>query len=162
MRRSPAVLLALLVLCLGVGALGGAITATSVTTWYTTLMKPSFNPPDWVFGPVWTTLYVTIAIAGWRVWRTGRLHASRGHRSVTIALWVWGAQLALNLGWSLVFFGARMPGLALAEIILLWIAVAVTISLFWHIDRLAGALLTPYLAWVSFATLLNAAIWWMN
>ncbi len=159
------VLLAFLILCLAVGALGGAVTATSVTTWYTTLAKPAFNPPDWVFAPVWTTLYVMIGVAAWRVWRSGR-----GPHTVpadlacaaTVALWVWGVQLALNLGWSLVFFGARMPGVALAEIIGLFLAVAVTTWLFWRIDRWAGVLLMPYLAWVGFATLLNAAIWRLN
>ena len=162
MRRSPSVLLAFVILCLGVGAIGGAVTTTSVTTWYTTLETPAFTPPDWVFAPVWTTLYVTIAVAAWRVWRAGRRHSLLAHRAVVVALWAWGAQLALNLGWSLVFFGARMPGLALAEIALLWISIALTIVLFWRIDRLAGALLAPYLAWVSFAALLNAAIWRLN
>lgn len=145
-----------LVLCLLVAAVGGAVTATSVGTWYAALAKPAFNPPDWIFGPVWTVLYLMIAVAGWRVWRWRERPGAR------LALGAWGVQLALNLGWSFLFFGARLIGAALVEIVVLLAAILATAALFWRIDRLAGWLLVPYLAWVGFATVLNAALWRLN
>jgi tryptophan-rich sensory protein len=154
--RSLAALAVFVVLCFAVAAVGGAVTATSVGTWYAGLAKPPFNPPDWVFGPVWTVLYLMIAVAGWRVWRR------RGEAGAGLALGAWGVQLALNLGWSLLFFGARMIGLALAEIAILLAAILVTATLFWRIDRLAGALFVPYTLWVAFATVLNASLWRLN
>lgn len=147
---------AFLAICFVVSALGGLITASSVASWYPTLAKPPFNPPDWLFAPVWTALYLMMAIAGWRVWR--RL----GWRDGRKALIVYSAQLALNLGWSAAFFGLRMPGMALLVIVLLLAAIVTTTRLFWSADRLAGALFLPYVAWVSFATALNAAIWLLN
>jgi tryptophan-rich sensory protein len=156
-RKSDiAVLGGLVVLCLVVAALGGAVTASSVDTWYVALAKPAFNPPGWVFGPVWTVLYLLMAFAAWRVWRLGAASEAR------VALGAWGIQLALNLCWSFIFFGARMIGVALAEIIVLLAAILVTAILFWRIDRLAGALLVPYAAWVAFAVVLNAALWRLN
>jgi tryptophan-rich sensory protein len=143
-------------LCLAIGAVGGAVTSASVGSWYAELEKPAFNPPDAVFGPVWTVLYLMMAFAAWRVWR---LRALAGART---ALGAWALQLALNLCWSLVFFGMRMPGAALAEIAALLAAIVLTLVLFWRLDRLAGALLVPYAAWVGFAALLNAAIWQLN
>ncbi len=143
-------------LCAAVSIVGGAVTATSVTTWYQALEKPVFNPPDWLFPIVWTILYLMIAIAGWRVWRRAPIAATRP------ALAVFAVQLALNLGWSFLFFGFQRIGLALAEIVILWLAIAATAVLFWRIDRWAGALLAPYLAWVAYATALNAALWVLN
>lgn len=154
--RDAAALLGFVVLCFAVAAAGGAVTATSVGTWYAGLAKPAFNPPDWVFGPVWTVLYVMMAVAAWRVWRR---RAAPGARP---ALGAWAVQLALNLSWSFVFFGARMPGAALAEIAALLAAIVATLVLFRRIERLAGALLVPYVAWVAFAAVLNAAIWALN
>jgi len=154
--RDAVVLLGFVALCLAVAAAGGAVTASSVGTWYAGLAKPSFNPPDWVFGPVWTALYLMMAVAGWRVWRR------RGVSGVRPALGVWTLQLVLNLCWSLVFFGARLIGAALVEIAVLFAAILVTALLFWRIDRVAGALLVPYAAWVAFAALLNAALWRLN
>jgi tryptophan-rich sensory protein len=150
-----AALAGFILLCLLVAAVGGAVTASSVGTWYQGLAKPSFNPPDWVFGPVWTTLYILMAIAAWRVWR---LELAR--RRPALALWA--LQLALNLCWSFVFFGARAIGPALAEIVVLLAAILATLVLFWRLDRLAGALLVPYAAWVAFAAVLNAALWRLN
>jgi tryptophan-rich sensory protein len=138
-----------------VSALGGWATSTSVGTWYQALAKPAFNPPDWIFAPVWSALYAMIAIAGWRAWR-------RGGEDLRGALMVYAVQLALNLSWSFVFFGARSIGGALAVIPALFAAIVVNAVLFWRIDRTAGALLVPYAAWVAFATLLNAAIWRLN
>jgi tryptophan-rich sensory protein len=134
------------------------VTASSVGTWYAGLAKPSFNPPNWVFGPVWTALYLMMAVAGWRVWRRRGADARLAMR----ALGAWALQLALNLCWSLVFFGARLIGAALVEIAVLFAAIVVTALLFWRIDRVAGALLIPYAAWVAFAALLNAALWRLN
>ncbi len=138
-----------------VAAVGGAATATSVTTWYPSLVKPPFNPPDWVFGPVWTVLYIMMAVASWRVWCSDK--PGRGPALVAYAL-----QLVLNLGWSLIFFGLQQPGLAFIEIIALVAMVALTLQRFWKIDQVAAVMLAPYLAWISFATILNAAIWMLN
>lgn len=154
--RDAAALVGFIVLCLAVAATGGAVTASSVGTWYAGLAKPAFNPPNWVFGPVWTTLYVLMAVAAWRVWRR------RGEPGARPALGAWALQLALNLGWSFLFFGAQAIGAALAEIALLLAAIVATATLFWRIDRPAGALFVPYIAWVSFATALNAALWRLN
>ena len=142
---------------LAVGGLSGYATARGVADWYPTLTKPSFNPPAWVFGPAWTLLYIMMGVAAFLVWRKG-LDAD----GVRIALTVFAVQLALNGLWSILFFGMRAPGLALAEIILLWIAIAITTVLFWRVTPTAGALLLPYLGWVSFATVLNASLWWLN
>ena len=154
--RDFVTLFGFIALCLAVAAIGGAVTASSVGTWYAGLTKPAFNPPDWIFGPVWTALYLMTAVAAWRVWRT------QGPAGARAALGAWAVQLALNLGWSFLFFGARMIGAALIEIVLLLAAILATLVCFWRIDRLAGVLLVPYAAWVGFATLLNAALWRLN
>jgi tryptophan-rich sensory protein len=142
---------------LAIGGLSGFATADGVSSWYPTLVKPSFNPPAWVFGPVWTVLYITMGVAAFLVWRQGL--ATGG---VRLALSVFAVQLALNGLWSILFFGMQSPGLALAEIVVLWLAIGATIVLFWRVTALAGALMVPYFLWVSFATLLNASIWWLN
>jgi tryptophan-rich sensory protein len=145
-----------LVLCLALSAIGGWITAQSVGSWYQTLQKPVFNPPDWVFAPVWTLLYLMIALAGWRVWRRVGLSGARA------GMVAYSAQLALNLAWSFLFFGGRMIGVALAEIMLLLAVICVNAALFRRIDRVAGWLLVPYAAWVAFACVLNLALWRLN
>jgi tryptophan-rich sensory protein len=139
-------------LCLLVAAVGGLATSAD-TAWYRELDKPRWNPPSWVFGPVWTTLYVLMGIAVWRVWR-------REPKGPAVALF--GVQLALNLAWSFIFFRAREIDLAFAEIVVLWTFIAATIVAFRRIDRAAASLMLPYLAWVSFAALLNATIARMN
>ena len=149
-------LAAFIALCLGISALGGWVTAGSVGTWYAAFAKPAFNPPAWVFAPVWTALYLMIAVAGWRVWRR------RGFAGARAAMSVYALQLALNLGWSILFFGGRMIGAALAEIALLLAAIVVNAALFWRIERAAALLLLPYAAWVAFAMVLNAALWRLN
>lgn len=149
-------LVAFVSLCLGISAIGGWITAESVDTWYRTLQKPVFNPPDRVFAPVWTVLYLMIAVAGWRVWRAPGLADARS------AMAAYAVQLALNLGWSFLFFGGRVIGVALTEIVLLFAAIIVNAVLFWRIDRVAGWLLVPYAAWVAFAGVLNLALWRLN
>ena len=143
-------------LCAAVSVIGGAVTATSVDTWYQALEKPAFNPPDWLFPVVWTALYIMIAVAGWRVWRSAPLDVTRR------ALAVFAVQLALNLAWSFVFFGFQSIGLALVEIVVLWLAIAANTILFWRLDRWAGAFLVPYLVWVAYAAVLNAALWLLN
>ncbi len=144
-----------LAVCFVVAGLCGAATATSLGTWYQSLAKPSFNPPDWVFGPVWTTLYILIAISGWRVWRKVGFSDRQ-------AFAVYGAQLVLNLLWSVIFFGFRQPAVAMVELIIFWIAIAANMILFARHDRTAALLLAPYILWVSFAGVLNAAIVYLN
>ncbi len=155
-RRDIAGLVGFLLLSLGVSALGGLATSTSVGGWYRALEKPPFNPPDWVFAPVWTALFVLMAVAAWRIWRRP---ASRLRSQALLAYCV---QLALNLLWSVLFFGLQTIGTALADIAALLTAIIVTLGLFWQLDRLAGILLLPYLAWVTFATVLNASLWILN
>ncbi len=157
-RRSNGLLAAAIsiALALAAGGIGGFATASSVATWYTGLEKPAFNPPNGVFAPVWTLLYILMALAAWRVWR--RVGFSAGRATLTL----YGAQLILNLAWSLIFFGLRQPGFALVEVVVLLAAVAATTLAFWRIDRPAGAMMIPYLAWVSFASLLNFEIWRLN
>ncbi len=139
-----------------VSGVGGAITATSVSNWYQTLERSVLSPPDWVFGPVWTTLFIFMAVAGWRVWRQ---KASQARKQ---ALFVYGLQLALNLLWSFLFFGLQQIGWSLAEIVVLLLVILVNTVLFWRLDRLAGALFVPYAAWVSYATILTGTLWLLN
>lgn len=121
--------------------------------WYAALEKPAWNPPAWVFGPAWTLLYTLMAIAAWLVWKRDGWQRP---------LWLYFTQLALNAAWTPIFFGARQPGWALLEIILLWIAILLTMVAFLRVSRPAGWLLAPYLAWVTFATALNFTLWRMN
>jgi tryptophan-rich sensory protein len=146
-----------LMLPLGVGALSGIATSGSVRDWYPGLTKPPFNPPPWVFGPVWTVLYVMMGVAFYLVWREGLQRSG-----VRAAMVLFLIQLALNGLWSLLFFGLASPGLALVDIGVLWALIALTVVASWRVVPLAGVLLLPYLAWVSFAAVLNASIWWLN
>jgi tryptophan-rich sensory protein len=134
-----------------VGALGSVPTARAIPTWYSGLNKPGWNPPDGVFGPVWTTLYALMGVAVVLVRRAPAAGRDRAQA-------VFGLQLALNLAWSLVFFGGRSVRGGLAVIALLWVSILATVAAFWRINRAAALLLVPYLAWVSFASLLNAEI----
>jgi len=143
-------------LCLLVSAAGGAVTALSVDTWYQALAKPSFNPPDWVFAPVWTILYCLMGVSGWRVWRHRASQATRG------ALALFALQLFFNFAWSVLFFGLQRIELALIDIVILFVAIVANMILFWRIERLATLLLAPYAAWVAFATILNVSIWLLN
>jgi benzodiazapine receptor len=149
-------LVVFLAICLGISGIGGAVTATSVGSWYQDLQKPSFNPPDEVFAPVWTALYVMIAVAGWRVWRAAGLRAAR------TAFLLYAVQLTLNLTWSFLFFGFRLIGAALIEVVIHLLAILANTILSWRHDRLAGLLLVPYGTWVAFAAVLNAALWRLN
>lgn len=125
-------------------------------SWYDSLAKPAWTPPDWLFGPVWTLLYCMIAVSGWLVWRETGLKGAR------LAFAVFALQLVLNGLWSWLFFGLHRPDLALVDIVLLEMTILCLIVLFWPISRLAAVLLVPYLAWVAFATALNGAIWQLN
>jgi tryptophan-rich sensory protein len=147
----PLVLSTFLAMVLGGGLLIGFLTAPG--DWYAGLAKPSFNPPNWLFAPVWTVLYVLIAVAGWRTFERNR--AGRPMR-------LWWAQLALNFLWSPVFFGAHRIGLAFAVILLLVAIVLAFIAASWRNDRVAAWLFAPYAAWVSFASVLNGSIWLLN
>lgn len=149
-------LLVILIVCLGAGGLGAIATTPEIDGWFRTIAKPSWNPPDWIFGPVWTTLYVMMAISAWLVWRPA------GFKAAATPLTLFILQLALNVVWSWIFFSLHRPGWAFAEIILLWTAILATLIAFWQQSRWAGWLLVPYLAWVSFASLLNFTIWRLN
>ena len=137
-------------------AIGGAATASSVREWYPLLNKPSWNPPGWIFGPVWTVLYLMMSVAAWRIWRRRALPGAR------YALTLFFVQLALNALWSLLFFGLRRPDLALAEIVALWICLVLIQREFWRLDRTAGWLWLPYVCWVTFAAGLNTVIVALN
>ncbi|WP_243370396.1 TspO/MBR family protein [Microvirga solisilvae] len=140
-----------------VSVAGGLVTRAKIPTWYAGLEKPSFNPPNWVFGPVWTTLYALMAYALWRILS---LPKSTPGRTGAVALFF--VQLALNSAWSFAFFGAQSPLMGLVVIATLIVAILATIVAFWKLDRIAAWLLVPYLAWVSYATLLNGSIWQLN
>jgi tryptophan-rich sensory protein len=154
LRNRWLVLLGFLALCLATGFVAGIATRSSISDWYPALLKPDWTPPNRVFAPVWTVLYVMMAVAAWLVWRTGR--------DTRPAMILFFSQLALNFAWSFLFFGARSPGLGLAGVAMMWIAVLATTIVFWRIARPAGLLFLPYLLWTSFAGLLNLAIWRLN
>jgi len=143
-------------ICFAVSAIGGRWTATEIPTWYRTLIRPSIAPPNWVFGPVWTLLYALMAIAAW----TAGQSSPSPLRTWGLALFV--VQLALNLAWSWIFFHRHAVGEAVVEIVLLWAAIAATTVLFGRVAPLAAWLMAPYLAWVSFAAVLNVAFWRLN
>ncbi len=124
--------------------------------WYATLAKPAWNPPGWLFGPVWTALYLMMAVAAWMVWRRGGWRAQRGPLTLYLTQW------ALNALWTPLFFGLHRPDWAFAEILILLLAILATLAAFWRVKPLAGALLIPYTVWTGFATLLNYTIWRMN
>ena len=147
----------LVVLCVTVGYLSGLVTRESILTWYVTLNKPSFNPPNWVFAPVWTLLYIMMGVAAGMIWTS-----NSDEQTTKKALGFFAIQLGLNALWSYLFFGLHNPLLALIEIILLWLMIFETYNLFKKIHKTAGFLMLPYLVWVSFATILNASIWWLN
>ena len=144
--------------CLPIGYLSGMVTQESVKTWFPTLVKPVFNPPSWVFFPVWTILYIMIGVSGGMIW--SKLESNQ--EAVKKAFGIFVIQLALNALWSYLFFVLHNPLLAFIEIILLWLMISETYNQFKKIDKVAANLLIPYLAWVSFALVLNGSIWWLN
>ena len=141
---------------LGIGDIAGVFTAQSIPEWYATLNKPSFNPPNWLFGPVWTTLYLLIGISFFLIWKI----APSKERNV--AIFVFLIQLLLNFGWSFFFFYFKMIGFALVEISLLWMSIVIMLILFYKVRPVAAYINIPYFLWVSFATVLNAAYYFLN
>jgi benzodiazapine receptor len=154
--RHAFALIGWLALCFTVAGISGAFSAKAIPTWYASLVKPSFNPPSQVFGPVWTVLYTMMAVSVWMVWK------SPASRARMRALVLFCVQLALNFTWSGLFFVGHQIGAALVEIVLLWLAILATMVVFLAVRRDAAWLMIPYLAWVSFAGFLNWAIWKLN
>jgi benzodiazapine receptor len=150
-------MMASITICLFAGFLGSYFTAPAIPDWYALLIKPSFAPPNWVFFPVWTTLFVMMGISAYLVWRKGL-----DEKIVKTALVIFGVQLVLNVLWSAVFFGLRSPLAGLIEIIFLWISILFTILNFTKVSRTAAYLLIPYILWVSFAAIVNFSIWRLN
>ncbi|MDH7510733.1 MAG: tryptophan-rich sensory protein [Methanolinea sp.] len=155
--RSPVRLLAAILVSNLAGVIGSVFTVTGPGSWYASIVKPSFNPPGYLFGPVWTTLYILMGISLYLVWMEGL-----SGKKVTWAVIVFAIQLCLNTLWSILFFGLRSPFLGLVEIVVLWVFIAVTIVLFYRISRPAAYLLVPYILWVTFASFLTYTIWTLN
>ena len=155
MKKSLQILVAVII-CQAAGLIGAFFTMPAIDTWYDTLIKPEFNPPSWVFGPVWTMLYTFMGIAVYLIWK------SEKSKLRTVALTLFATQLALNSLWSILFFGMQNPGLAFGEILILWAAIVATIVSFVRIDRGATYLMIPYLLWTSFAVILNGALFALN
>ena len=144
--------------CVAIGYISGEVTRDSTDTWYPTLEKPVFNPPSWLFAPVWTTLYVMMGLAAGLVWH--KIDVQK--ETVRKGLLFFAIQLALNALWSILFFGLQNPLLALIEIVVLWLMIYETFVQFNKVSKIAGYLFIPYLLWVTFAFVLNASIWWLN
>jgi benzodiazapine receptor len=151
--RQALVLVGWAVLCFAAASMGAFFEPGE---WYGALKKPDWNPPGWIFGPVWTALYMMMAVAAWLVWR----HGGWGQQRKPLIVFL--VQLALNALWTPLFFGLHWPGVAFAEIVLLWLAIAATIVVFHPVSRPAMLLLVPYLTWVSFAAALNFTLWRLN
>jgi tryptophan-rich sensory protein len=143
--------------CLLAGFVGSVATMPSIPTWYASLQKPAFNPPNWIFGPVWTTLFIMMGVAAFLVWDKGL-----EKKEVRVALAIFGIQLLLNVFWSVLFFGMQSPLYAFIDIIALWASILATIIYFYKISATAGYLLIPYILWVSFASILNLSIAILN
>jgi len=146
-----------IIVCQLTGVLGSIFTRPAIPTWYATLKKPSFTPPDGVFSPVWITLFVLMGIAAFLVWNKGL-----SDQRVKIALSIFVVQLILNVLWSVMFFGLRSPLVGLIEIVVLWVVILLSILYFLKVSNIAGILLVPYILWVSFAAVLNFSIWRLN
>jgi translocator protein len=155
-RESWVSLVPFVVVCFTAAGIGSLFTSNSVNTWYTQLRKPEWTPPNWIFGPAWTTLYLMMAISAWLVWRSSDSYSAR------FALALFAIQLVLNTMWSIVFFGLHEVGPAFGEILLLWMMIIATAVAFLPFSLLAAWLLIPYIVWVAFASYLNFRIWQMN
>ncbi len=139
------------------GLVGGFFTASSVAVWYAGLIKPSFSPPNWVFGPVWIILYFLMGVSAYFIWQK-----IEQNKVAISALWLFWIHLFFNASWSIVFFGMQNPGLAFVNLIIIWIMIVVLMIKFWKINRCSTYLLIPYFLWVSFAGILNYFIWFLN
>jgi len=146
-----------ILVCQLAGIVGSLFTSPAISTWYTQLQKPSFNPPNWIFAPVWTLLFLLMGISFYLVWNKGL-----EDKKAKVALFIFAFQLVLNIFWSFLFFGLRFPLCAFIEIIILWLAILITIISFYRISKTAGLLLLPYIFWVSFAAILNFFLWQLN
>jgi len=155
-RRNFVKFISAIVVCQVAGLIGSIFTTSSVNDWYTTIQKPSFNPPNWIFAPVWTTLFLMMGISLYLIL------IKRLDRKVKLGLLLFGIQLFLNILWSFFFFGLKNPLFGFIEIIILWISIAITMYQFWKIDKRSSYLLLPYLLWVTFAAVLNFYIWKLN
>jgi len=155
--RSAALLVVCIAIPLAIGLIGSVLTVPEITGWYAGLHKPAFNPPSWVFGPVWTLLYILMGISLWLI-----VTDTAGGGPVRLAVLLFAAQLIANLGWSILFFSMHLPFVALTEVIILFVLIAATIFAFRRINKTAGWLLAPYLCWTGFASILTAMIWLLN
>lgn len=149
--------IALIIICNGLGSIGTLATQDNLTGWYSQIIKPSFNPPNWIFGPVWTLLFTLMGIALYLI-----LESKKNKKIIQVAVSVFIVQFIFNIVWSFLFFGAKNPGLAFIDIILLLLFIVLTLLKFEKIDKRSGYLLIPYLFWVSFASILNLSIWLLN
>jgi tryptophan-rich sensory protein len=156
------VLLAFIIACQLAGIAGSVFTTPAIGSWYVTLEKPWFTPPNWLFAPVWTTLYTLMGIALYLVYRKGFVKGKFNFSKIRLPVSIFAVQLALNVLWSMLFFGLRSPLYGLIGIIPLWIAIAATIVSFYRVSKPAGLILIPYIAWVSIATALNYYVWILN
>ncbi len=156
--RSIGGLLICILICFAASGVGVIAVNQTLESWYVMLRKPSWNPPNWLFGPVWTSLYTMMAVSAWLIWR--RRDDQPGLVRVTLA--IFAVQLTLNALWSWVFFAWRQPGWGFLEVLLLWAMIVATIAFEWRISRPAALLMVPYLGWVTFAAALNATIWRLN
>ena len=139
------------------GIVGAFFTSPAIPGWYANLIKPSFSPPNWLFGPVWITLYILMGISVYLIWQK-----IKQNKKAVGTLWLFWTHLFFNAIWSIIFFGLQNPGLAFINIIIIWLMIVVLIIKFWRINRWAAYLLIPYLLWVSFASALNCFIWYLN
>ncbi len=155
--KNPLKLVISVAVCLMAGAVGSIFNIAAIPTWYATINKPFFNPPNWVFAPVWTALFVLMGVALYLVWREGY-----GKKAVKPGVNMFAVQLALNVLWSAIFFGLKNPAFAFAEIAALWLAIALTMCNFKKVSKTAFWLLVPYICWVTFASVLNLSIWLLN
>lgn len=162
-NKNTYILVASIILCQLAGIIGSVFTVSSISTWYAELTKPTFNPPNWIFGPVWTTLYLLMGISLYLIWR--ELYSKKKDvnvQKIKSALEFFSLQLIFNILWSIIFFGFKTPFTAFFEIIILWILILLTIINFYKINRTAGILLIPYILWCTFAAVLNLAIAILN
>ena len=155
-KKSILPLLISILIVFSFGFIGSFFTTSSITNWYAFINKPLFSPPNWIFAPVWTLLYILMGISAFLIWK------KRDNLKTKQALIFYGIQLILNALWSIIFFGMHNPGLAFLEIIILWLFILITLIKFYKINKTAGILFIPYLLWVSFASILNYAIWMLN
>jgi benzodiazapine receptor len=156
MRASIVSLIIAIIICFGAAAIGSFFTAKSVSTWYVTLNKPTWNPPSWLFGPVWTILYLMMAISIWLIW------SKFTFKDYPVIYSIFALQLILNVIWSGIFFGLRQPGWAVIDIAVLWILILLYVLFTWPVSKAASLLFVPYLLWVGFAGVLNFTIWRIN